>query len=93
MDETDVQAVEAVPTSLLDLPQHLLLLPQHLLLLILQQLDTVSICSASRCNRALWHLCCHPLLWPASSTHGSADWALGDVKLALANILALPPQV
>jgi len=86
MDETDLQAVEGVPTSLLDLPQ-------HLLILILQQLDTVSICSASRCNRALWHLSCHPSLWPASSTQGPADWALGDVKLALANILALPPQV
>jgi hypothetical protein len=68
-------------------------LPAHVLLLVLQQLDVVSLCNVARCNRALHRLSWHSSLWPASSIHTAADWALGDVKTTLAHILKLPPQV
>lgn len=72
------------PTSLLDLPH-------SLILSIMQQMDMLTLCTVSRCCRALHQLSSHPLLWPAQ--HAASQWAVGDVRLTLANILKLPPQV
>jgi hypothetical protein len=66
-------------------------LPHHVLLLVLQHLDTVSLCSVSRCSRLLHRLCAHPSLWPLISYQ--SDWALAGIKLTMADILKLPPQV
>jgi hypothetical protein len=66
-------------------------LPHHMLLLVLQQLDTVSLCSVARCSRLLHRLSAHPSLWPLVSYQ--SDWALAGIKLTMADILKLPPQV
>lgn len=66
-------------------------LPHHVLLLVLQHLDTVSLCSIARCSRLLHRLSAHPSLWPLVSYQ--SDWALAGIKLTMADILKLPPQV
>jgi hypothetical protein len=83
-DTGDPHAAAVPETCLLDLPQ-------QVLLQIMQQLDLVSLCAASRSSPALQQVAAHPSLWsPDQARH---NWALGGIRASLAHILRLPPLV
>lgn len=68
----------------------LLDLPRHILYAILQQLGFIDLSNAGRTCQLLNKMAAHPSLWPSFKND---NWALWDVRCALAHKLRLPPQV